>query len=78
MTTSKRTVDLLLWNVEGLKSIMHIAPDTITQNHDLIILTETFLTEYIAVPGYCTAHSYASQKQEGDQVEAYHVSTIIE
>ena len=64
-TNSKRTLDLLLWNVEGLKSIMQNAPDTITQNHDIIVLTETFLTEYTAIPGYYTTHSYAVQKQEG-------------
>ena len=63
-TNSKGTLDLPLWNVEGLKSIMQNAPDT-TQNHDIIVLTETFLTEYTAIPGYYTTHSYAVQKQEG-------------
>ena len=44
---------------------MQNAPDTTTQNHDIIVLTETFLTEYTAIPGYYATHSYAIQKQEG-------------
>jgi hypothetical protein len=34
-------------------------------SQDILILTETFITEHIDLPGYYAAHSYAVQKQEG-------------
>jgi hypothetical protein len=62
---SGRDLSILLWNVEGLKSVLNLSPDNLLTSQDTLILTETFITEHIDLPGYYAAHSYAVQKQEG-------------
>lgn len=63
--TTGKLLDILLWNVEGIKSIISSAPEDIWRNQDVIIATETFLTEPFSIADYYTAHSYAKPKAVG-------------
>lgn len=53
---------MLLWNVEGLKSILNLAPDNLLETHDVNMLTETFTTEPAEIPGYYSIHALATQE----------------
>jgi exonuclease III len=59
-------ISLLLWNVEGLNSACNIMPENIfKKDYDVVILTETFLTEPRNIAGFYDFHCLAAQHQKG-------------
>ena len=57
-------ISILLWNVEGFKSVLKMETKGILVS-DIIILTETFLTEPIVIERYYNVHALAKQKERG-------------
>lgn len=55
---------MLLWNVEGLRSVLRTMPVNILDS-DIIILTETFLTREHSIEGYYMHHVLAHQGERG-------------
>lgn len=55
----------MIWNVEGLKTVIDIAPADIWKGHDIMILTETFTIKQLDIPGFYGAHAHAKQKEAG-------------
>ncbi|KAJ4429174.1 hypothetical protein ANN_26177 [Periplaneta americana] len=58
-------IDFLLWNVEGLKSILELAPNELLAKQDVLVLTETFMTDNIDIPGFYATHVSATQGLRG-------------
>ncbi|KAJ4425857.1 hypothetical protein ANN_27483 [Periplaneta americana] len=54
-------INFLLWNVEGLKSILELAPNELLAKRDVLILTETFMTDNIDIPG-CQRNTRTERK----------------
>ena len=57
-------IKTLLWNVEGLKSLLN-APEASLLDKDLLVLTETFLLDPVYIKGYYGIHSLAEARPEG-------------
>lgn len=64
-STNSKTTSLLLWNIEGLKSAFSTMPDNNILRNDILILTETFLTDSTHIEGFYSTHSLATQGQRG-------------
>ena len=47
----------ILWNLEGLISLMKLCPDDILRTHNILLLTETLLTKPIDIEGFYSFHS---------------------
>ena len=60
-----KNTSILLWNTEGLKNALTLAPENIIKNHDIVILNETFLTEDWSHEEYYCIHSFATQGNTG-------------
>ena len=56
--------EIVTWNVEGLESIMRHMPEPIFTS-DVVVLTETFLTEEKPMRGYYSYHTLAIQGEAG-------------
>jgi hypothetical protein len=67
--TSHKPVKVLLWNVEGLKSILRNMPEYILLAYPIII-PETFIRESIHINGYYSCHSFALQGETGSPIGA--------
>lgn len=55
----------MLWNIEGLKNAMSLAPKNCLDGYDMVILTETFLTEQWQYRDYYSMHILAKQGEKG-------------
>ncbi|KAJ4432874.1 hypothetical protein ANN_21513 [Periplaneta americana] len=55
---------MLLWNIEGLNGVRNIMPVNIFKE-DITILTETFLTKEVDLPGFYNYHVLANQGNMG-------------
>ena len=62
---SDSQINILLWNVEGLKSALNLAADNILQKQDILILVETLTTKPIELPGFYSQHIPATQGARG-------------
>ena len=60
----KENITITLWNVEGLRSVLNVSPQNIFST-DIVILVETFLTEYINIQEYYNFHRLAIQGERG-------------
>jgi hypothetical protein len=57
---SNKSIEVLLWNTEGIRNAIPYVPQNILKDIDAIILTETFLTEPLDLQGFYAIHSYAT------------------
>ena len=53
-------INLLLWNVEGMKNAMALADTEDIEGNDIIITMETFLTESYDRKGFYGMHTLAT------------------
>lgn len=60
-----RNLNLLLWNVEGLKHLKAATQEIFWNNFDVGITTETFLTEPLIFPNFYSVHALAKPKERG-------------
>ena len=58
------SVSIMLWNVEGLNSILRLNPLAFLTT-DIVILAETFMTQNINIEGYYNSHILATQGDRG-------------
>ena len=58
------SVSIVLWNVEGLNSILHLNPPAFLTT-DIVILAETFITQNMNIEGYYNSHLLATQGDRG-------------
>mgnify|MGYP003623316537 CR=1 FL=1 len=63
-TKTKNQISVMVWNIEGLRSMKNSMPCSIF-TEDIIILTETILTEEEKISSYYNYHALARQGDKG-------------
>ena len=61
----RRSLSILQWNCEGLKSIMRLVEKDLTETADVVCLSETFLTTETRITNYQTVHQLATKNARG-------------
>ena len=56
---------MLLWNVEGLTTINSLIPINFWNRYNIVIATDTFLTDHINIPNMYCKHALATKKEKG-------------
>ena len=62
---NKLDCNVLLWNTEGIKNAMDLAPPDILHNYDLAIFTETFIMDNWNHPLFYSTHVLAKKGDKG-------------
>jgi Reverse transcriptase (RNA-dependent DNA polymerase) len=60
-------INILLWNVEGFSGLLKVMPDkdSFFKKFDVIVLTETFVTSTLDLPGFYSVNQPAKQGMRG-------------
>ena len=63
MDPDRTTLNIMLWNVEGLRKLLETAPGNLWTEMDIIIVTETMTTENLEIPQFYSKHALATPKE---------------